>query len=151
MARVRRYLGRVEIWLDKRERAAVLATIDALASADESGPWLTHHAYDDPRLDTEYQRLTGPELAVLHESDLETIRQDLRKGHDRCRLDDERAYAWLRALNRLRLAAGGRLGITEDGWEESLTPQDSDRDELAMLNDLGWLQEGILRALEPSL
>lgn len=151
MARVRRHLGRVEIWLDRSERAAVLATIDALGREDESGPWLTHHAYDDPRLDGEYQRLTGPELAVLHESDLETVREDLRRGNDRCRLDDERAYSWLRALNRLRLVAGGRLGITEDGWEETLGPDDIGRDELAMLNDLGWLQEGILRAVEPSL
>jgi hypothetical protein len=57
----------------------------------------------------------------------------------------------VRALNRLRLVAGVRLGITEDGWEDSLGPQDVLSDELAMLNDLGWLQEGILRALEPSL
>lgn len=151
MARVRRYLGRVEIWLDKRERAALIATVEALADADASGPWLTHRAYDDPGLDREYQRLTGPELAVLHEADLAAVREDLQRGHDRCRVDDERALAWLRALNRLRLVAGGRLGITEDGWEETLAPQVAAADELAMLSDLGWLQEGILHALEPSL
>lgn len=151
MARIRRYLGRVEVFLDSEERAAVLATVDALAAGDTDGPWLQPRGYDDPDLDGEYQRLTGPELEAVHEADLGAMREDLARNQDRCRLDDERALAWLRALNRLRLVAGARLGIEADGWEETIAAAALERDEFAMLNDLSWLQEGLLRALEPSL
>jgi hypothetical protein len=148
MARVRRYMGRVEVWLDRRERAAVLATVEALTRGEAGGRWLGHRAYDDPELDREYQRLTAPELDTLHAADIAAVRDDLARDEDRCRLDDERALTWLRALERLRLVAGSRLGIEDESWETDLDAVTARRDEVAMLHDLGWLQEGIVEALE---
>lgn len=148
MARIRRYLGRVEVWLDKNERASVLATIDALTATAPTGRWVIHRGYDDPAMDADYQRHTAPELDRVHEADIGGLRDDLQRGDDRCRLDEERALTWLRALNRLRLVAGSRLGIESDGWELGLSRADLERDELAMMGDLGFLQQGILDALE---
>ena len=150
MARIRRHLNRVEIWLDQSERQAVLAVLAELKEdpADGPGRWTGLRGYDDPELEREFQRLTAPEIRALHAADVAVLREDLAADQDRVRLDEDRAMTWLRALNRLRLVAGSRLGIEEDGWELDRGIAARGEPELAMLEDLGWLQEGIVAALE---
>lgn len=147
MARIRRYLGRVEVWLDRRERAAVLHAVDTLRTGAE-GPRLRPRAYEEPELDREYRRLSGDEVEEVWRSDLEALRGDLADAKDVNRLDEDRALTWLRALNRLRLVAADRLGIEDDGWESAVDPATVDLDTYAMLTDLAWIQEGIVSGLE---
>ena len=64
------------------------------------------------------------------------------------RLDDERALAWVRALNHLRLTAADRLGIEGDEWERDAPAQMRTRDDYGMLMALTWLQDGIVGLME---
>lgn len=154
MARIRRYLGRVELWLDKRERAALAHAVDELrrevapATVGEGGGRQRRHVYDDPRLQAEFQRYTAPDVGEVVRADVEAVRSDLAGKTEPLRLDDDRALLWLRALNHLRLVAGDRLGIEDDGWEEASVEELSGNEGWAMLMDLGWIQEGIITALE---
>lgn len=148
MARIRRYMGRVEVWLDARERAGLLAVVDDLAADPLAGGRLDARAYDDPVLDREYQRLTRPEVDTVRRADLDCLRADLADEADVRRLDEDRAMTWLRALNHLRLVAAERLGIDDDGWEERVDPESVDVEQYSMLVDLGWVQQEIVEALE---
>lgn len=155
MARIRRYLGRVEVWLDKRERAALTHAVTELsrepqpvASGRRGRSLLARRAYDDAELEAEYQRFTAPEVSAVVRADVDLVRADLAGKTEPLRLDDDRALTWLRALNHLRLVAGERLGIEEDGWEEGDPETLAGEEGWAMLMDLGWIQEGILTALE---
>ena len=155
MARIRRYLGRVEVWLDDRERAALLNAVEALseeitASGEPAtaGNRLHPRAYDDPSMEKEFQRFAAAEISATHSADIAAMREDLGGNTQPLRLDEDRAMLWLRSLNLLRLAAGGRLGIEEDGWEETAAVEPGDEETWAMFMDLGWVQEGILSAME---
>jgi hypothetical protein len=155
MARIRRYLGRVEVWLDKRERAALQHAVDNLSddvtASDEpahAGGRLHPRAYDDPAMEKEFQRFAAPEISATHSADVAAMREDLAGNTQPLRLDDDQALLWLRSLNLLRLAAGGRLGIEEDGWEENAAVEPGAEETWAMFMDLGWVQEGILSAME---
>lgn len=154
MARIRRYLGRVELWFDDREKAALAHALDALKgdlakAGERDGSRLHPRAYDDPKLEKEYQRYSAPEVSALHDADVAAVREDLTGKTQPLRLDDDRALLWLRALNVLRLAGGARLGIEDDGWEETATVEAGDEETWAMFLDLGWVQEGILAAIDP--
>jgi uncharacterized protein DUF2017 len=157
MARIRRYLGRVELWFDDRERAALLHAVDVLSAdvvpatadaAPASAARLRPRVYEDAKLEAEFQRYTAPEVTALHSADIDAIRSDLGGGTAPLRLDEDRAMLWLRTLNVLRVAAGGRLGIEDDGWEETATVEAGAEETWAMFMDLGWVQEGILSAME---
>jgi hypothetical protein len=158
MARIRRYQGRVEVWLDDRECAALLRAVDELRDdvtaskpAEGAAPAaarLRPRAYDDPAMESEFQRYAAPEITALHGADVTALREDLAGKTQPLRLDDDRALLWLRSLNLLRLAAGGRLGIEEDGWEEAAAMEAEDEVTWAMFMDLGWVQEAILSAME---
>ena len=154
MARIRRYMGRVELWFDEREKTALLRALEELSgdvarAGDREGGRLRPKAYDDPALEREYQRYSAPEVNALRDADVSAVREDLGGRMQPLRLDDDRALLWLRALNVLRLAGGARLGIEDDGWEDATTVEAGDEETWAMFLDLGWVQEGILSAIEP--
>jgi len=79
--------------------------------------------------------------------DPEAVRAALSGSDDRFRLSEEEALTWVRALNHLRLVAGARLGIDDDGWEERSDASMLEREEYAMLVTLGWVQENVVAAL----
>ncbi|GGU98577.1 hypothetical protein GCM10010182_14080 [Actinomadura cremea] len=64
-------------------------------------------------------------------------------------LDDERAQAWLRALNDVRLALGTRLDISEEWYEEAghLDRNDPRTPMFAAYDWLTMLQESLVQAL----
>lgn len=64
-------------------------------------------------------------------------------------LDEERAQAWLRALNDVRLALGTRLDITEEWYEEAerMDPADPRAPMFAAYDWLTMLQESLVRVL----
>jgi hypothetical protein len=80
-------------------------------------------------------------------ADIDAVRAALGGSDDRFRLSEEEALTWVRALNHLRLVAGARLGIDDDGWEERSDPSMLEREEYAMLVTLGWVQENVVAAL----
>jgi hypothetical protein len=151
LASVRRHRGRVEVRLDAQEREAMLNIIEALAPALGTVARTTPRAYDDPELEDEYARLVRPEVEASRNADIEEVRESLRTEGERRDLDEPHAMAWVRALNHLRLAAGGLLGVEEDGWDEAADTALVHRAEFTMLMALGWMQERIVAALEPGI
>ena len=148
MAAIERRRGRVDVELDDRERQVLLRIVDDLSTGMGTVPRSVPRAYDDPTLEDEYQRLTWPEVEASRRADVDAVKAALESGGDHCRLDADAALVWLRALNHLRLVAGGRLGLEEDGWEETLSGEQLEGDTYAMLVTLGWLQDAIIEALE---
>jgi Domain of unknown function (DUF2017) len=147
MAWVRRRLNRVELRLDRREREILLRVVDELRPGLGDDPRTRLRAYDDPHLDEEYQRYSRPEVEHVRAADIDAVRAALSGSDDRFRLSEEEALTWVRALNHLRLVAGARLGIDDDGWEERSDASMLEREEYAMLVTLGWVQENVVAAL----
>jgi Domain of unknown function (DUF2017) len=148
MAWVRRRLNRVELRLDRREREILLGIVDELRSGLGDDPRTRPRAYEDPALDADYQRYSRPEVEQARAADIDTVRAALSAGDDRFRLSEDEALSWIRALNHLRLVAGARLGIDDDGWEERGDDRLLETEEYAMLVTLGWVQESVVAALE---
>jgi hypothetical protein len=147
LASIQRHRSRVEVRLDSGDREVLLDIIDSLAPRLGTVPRTTPHAYADDVLDAEYVRLMQPELDASRDADIEGMRESLRDQGDRRELDESQVLAWTRALNHLRLVAGGLLGVDEDGWDEA--PDDTlvRRGEFHMLMALGWMQERLVAAL----
>jgi len=146
MAEVRKRGARVHLHLDRDERAALLLILDEL-----SGEFGKHRrtmavAYDDPELQAEYQRFVAPEVEHNRNQDVVVVRDCLTAEEDVTTLTEAQAMAWVRALNHLRLAAGGLAGIESTDWEKELikAPQPAVRALLA----LGYLQEEMVAALD---
>jgi hypothetical protein len=148
VASIRRRRGRVEVKLDEDERRVLLGIVDSLTEVLGTVPRTSPRAFDDPKLEAEYQRWIAPELADARGADIDTVRRALGSDEEHCELDDAQALAWVRALNHLRLAAGGLLGIEDDGWEEAVPTGEHGRDEYRMLSALGWVQEALVDALD---
>jgi hypothetical protein len=149
LAQVRRHRGRVEVRLDAEERAGLLSIVDTLSPHFGQVARTTPRAYDDPAMEEEYARLMRPEVEAARDADIEGMREWLRGAGDRRELDESQALSWTRALNHLRLAAGGLLGVEEDGWDEAADDSLLRSPEFTMLMALGWMQEHIVAALEP--
>ena len=147
MAWVRRRLNRVELRLDRREREILLRIVDELRPGLGDDPRTRLRAYDDPALDEEYQRYSKPEVEHVRSADIDAVRAALSGADDRFRLSEDEALTWVRAINHLRLVAGARLGIDDDGWEERGDGSMLEREEYAMLVTLGWVQENVIAAL----
>ncbi len=64
-------------------------------------------------------------------------------------LDRDECDAWLSWLNDIRLVLGTRLEVTEDTYEEDLSPEDPRREVMQVYGWLGWLQESLLSCLDP--
>ena len=160
MAWVRRRLNRVELRLDLGERR-LRPGKDHEVGAGELG-----RGAHEPDTDT---RLVGERLEVVEVRDPWQVNHrdvvppsygspGIRLAHpyqadhlgwnlDPLRLSEEEALTWVRALNHLRLVAGARLGIDDDGWEERSDASMLEREEYAMLVTLGWVQENVVAAL----
>lgn len=148
MATIRRARGGVEVRLGDGERDVLTRIIDDLAADLGSAERTSPRAYDDPDLEAEYASWTRPAIAEGRRADVAAVRESIASGGDRRRLDEGAALQWLRVLNHLRLVAGARLGIDADGWEERMPDAAADREELAMLEVLGWMQEAMITALD---
>jgi Domain of unknown function (DUF2017) len=148
LASVRRHRGRVEVRLDAGERAALVGIVDSLRPRLGADARTAPRAYDEPELEEEYTRLMRPEVEAARDADIDLLRDSLRAEGDRRELDESQALSWARALNHLRLAAGGLLGIEEDGWDDAADPALLETAEFTMLMALGWMQERIVQSLE---
>jgi hypothetical protein len=148
LASIRRHRGRVEVRLDAGECAALLDIIDTLSPHFGLVPRTTPRAYDDRKLEEEYSRLMRPEVEASRDADVAAMRESLSSQGERRDLDESQALSWARALNHLRLVAGGLLGVEEDGWDDQADNALLQRNEFTMLMALGWMQERIVQSLE---
>jgi hypothetical protein len=148
MASVLKRRGRIQVRLDEPERVALLDILERLTVHSSRALATTPRAYEDDTKQAEYDRWVRPEIERGHEADLDVIRDALSAGDELLVLTEAQVYAWLRGFNRLRLAAGSVLGISEDGWESDASDALKARPEFGMLMALGWLQEELVAALE---
>jgi hypothetical protein len=141
--------GRYDIRLSAEERDLLRGLGDRMREvlADDSDPVrarLFPVAYpDDEDRQTEYRLLAHGELLDSHLAALATLEETV----DAERLDEEAVYAWVRALNEVRLVLGVRLGITEDGDERELHAGGPEAGGLAVYDYLTWLQGELIEAL----
>lgn len=148
MALVRRRRDRIQIVLDDRERHAIRSIVDALepelAPVGSGGP----PVYSRPEDADEFLRLIGPEIEAARAADLQVVREALAAGEDIALLTEPQGFAWLRAFNHLRLAAGRVVGADRDGWEAQASDEMRDSEAFRALIVLGWLQEELVSVLE---
>ncbi|TYK52958.1 DUF2017 domain-containing protein [Actinomadura decatromicini] len=103
---------------------------------------------DDGKAAEEFRRYTEMGLRDGKREAAGTVLASL-EGKGEIVLDEERAQAWLRALNDVRLALGTRLDITEEWYEEAerMTADDPRAPMFAAYDWLTLLQEQLVRAL----
>lgn len=106
-------------------------------------------AYDDPLEEETYRDLVGGDLEQEKIAGLDAISNALSDGDDAdVSLGADDASAWLASLTDLRLALGTRLGVDEERMAAQVEPADPDAAALTVLHWLGWVQEGLLHALQ---
>lgn len=144
--------GRFDVILDGRVRDvladALRQVTDLLDEPD--APLLARlspPAYeDDPERDAAYQLLAGEELRTARREAIATVHQI----HERSEATVDDLWAWIRALNALRLVVGTALGIEDEDHE---VPDVDPADPTAALWDLYHLttavQHEIVAALTP--
>ncbi|MFC4053347.1 DUF2017 domain-containing protein [Actinomadura syzygii] len=103
---------------------------------------------DDGKAAEEFRRYTEMGLRDGKREAAGTVLASL-EGTGDVVLDEERAQAWLRALNDVRLALGTRLDITDEWYEEAerMTADDPRAPMFAAYDWLTLLQEQLVRAL----
>jgi hypothetical protein len=101
---------------------------------------------DDDDAAEEFRRLTSDDLVARKRADAEVV----LATSEATDLTVDQAESWLRALTDVRLVLADRLGIVEDGQAEAMWDAVGPdlRELLAVLHDLGWVQEMIIVALD---
>ena len=141
--------GHYEIRLSAEERTLLrgLGPLMRQVLTDDTDPArqrLFPVAYpDDEDRQTEYRLLAYGELLESHLGALTTLEETV----DANRLDAEAVYAWMRALNEVRLVLGTRLEITEEGDERPADADDPQAQAFAIYDYLTWLQGEIIEIL----
>ena len=141
--------GKYEIRLSPAERTLLRGLGPRMREVldDEADPArerLFPVAYpDDDDRQTEYRLLASGELLDSHLGALATLEETV----DAERLDEESLYAWMRALNEVRLVLGARLDISEEGDERPAVADDPQAQAFAIYDYLTWLQGEIIEVL----
>lgn len=105
---------------------------------------------DDAERSAEYRRLAGDLIDKGRIEDATALRDLIDAVEAGDSLTDEQASGWMRAINQARLILGARLGIDDDGWEETsgLSPEEP---AVLMLHLLGQIQGDLIGALAAGL
>ncbi len=146
--------GHIQLTMDPREADALLVVPDLLASvgATYSDPMtdrLNQTPYpDDREAAMEFERLMAEEMAQSRAADRSAFSLTVEQSPHGVSMSVGEGEAWLRVLAEARLVLAGRLGITNDGWEDDLSEEDPS---VALLHYLGWLQQSLAETLEANL
>lgn len=142
--------GRFDLVLHEAHRAAIaslLGELDELIGTDPGDPdlrRLSPPAYlEDPERDAAYQLLAGEELRTARHATIEAVLASM----DRSVLDEDQVWAWLRALNALRVVVGTKLDITDEDDEPEVAADHPDAALWAIYDFTGEVQHAILVAL----
>jgi hypothetical protein len=147
---------RIEARLDELDHAVLGLVPSLLAGVGELGvdpaaARLQPAVYrDDAEKSAEFLRLSSGIIEEGRRADLELFMagyEDIAEGEG---LTAEEAEAWSRTITHARLIVGARLGIEDDGWEQS-GAVDRDSPHVAVLLVLGRLQESLMAALAAGL
>ncbi len=94
--------------------------------------------------DAAYQLLAGEELRTARRAAIEVVRATLARSV----LREDEVWAWLRALNALRLVVGTKLDITDEEYDPVIEADHPDAPLWAIYDFTGDLQFAILTALD---
>lgn len=115
---------------------------------------LLPNAYADPVDASEFRRYTESDLRGKKRTHAMLMRSQLMElEDDKLLIDSRDSFAWLGAMNDIRLALGVRLEVDENSHEklELLSPDDPMHAVFAVYSWLGWLQESLVLALMEDL
>ena len=141
--------GSFELRLPDGERQMLQEILPQLQSALEgdavSDPGfkrLFPKAYvQDPEHEAEYQALVGDELVTKRVAQVETVLATIRQDH----LSEDELFAWMGAVNDLRLVLGTRLDVSEE-TDLAVDPSHPDAAAYGLYAYLGWLLELLVEA-----
>jgi len=106
-------------------------------------------AYEDPLDEEAYRDMVAGSLEHEKIAALEAMSAALPQEHAAdVALDAEEVSSWLASLTDLRLALGTRLGVDEERMGSELDQNAPDAPAMTVLHWRGWLQEGMLHALQ---
>jgi Domain of unknown function (DUF2017) len=145
--------GPQEVEADPLAAMVGMPTGDPQTPDDPALARLLPDAYDDDdaAAASEFRRYTEDDLRAGKRAAAATVLATLPAGGGKLLLDREQADAWLGCLNDLRLVLGTRLEVTEDTEPDLIDDADPRRQALDVYGWLGWLQESLLRSLDPRL
>jgi hypothetical protein len=113
---------------------------------------LLPHAYDDEEEALEFRRFTEGSLRSHKQRNLKLMREELLLivDHHKENIPSLDPFAWMAALNDIRLALGVRLEINEESFErfESLSEDDPQKSLYAVYFWLGGVQESLINLIE---
>jgi hypothetical protein len=131
----------VAVGLGADERQMLRGLTDVIEAAGDADGRFAYTAHpDDTEAEEGYRALLGDSLDTARGEDRAVMTATL----DAKVLDEEAAMAWMRVIGDARIALAHRLGIDEDGWEETRDPTDP---QTALLMYLGYLQDTLVRVL----
>jgi hypothetical protein len=100
---------------------------------------------EDPEADAAYQLLAGEELRTARRAAIARVLASV----DESILDEDDLWAWLQALNAVRLVVGTRLDISEDDDRPDGADLDPEHESLWSIYDLTtWLQHEVISGLD---
>jgi hypothetical protein len=142
--------GGFEVLLPDEERAVLHQLLPQLKSALEGDPSsdpgfkrLFPVAYaQDPDHEREYRELVGDELMTTRVAQVETVLATLDADH----LTEDELFAWMGAVNDLRLVLGTRLDVSEE-TDLDVDPEDPDAPVYGLYVYLGVLLELLVDAV----
>jgi hypothetical protein len=126
--------GILGLLLDQLEQL-LTADLDDVGDDPVLGRLFPDGHRSDPELAADYRELTESSLRSAKADDLAMVRASLPAEGGEVRLDADRAGAWLRTSNDLRLALGTRLDISE----ETEPPEEVSGEEDQQLAVYYWL------------
>jgi hypothetical protein len=108
-------------------------------------------AYDDPIEEESYRDMVAGDLEQEKIAGLDAVASALHDdGEADVSLGADDVGGWLATLTDLRLALGIRLGVDEERMGAEVDPSAPDAAAMTVLHWLGWVQEGIIHALQAS-
>lgn len=142
--------GSFEVRLPDAERQVLADVLPQLraalrgdASADPAFKRLFPVAYaQDAEHEAEYRELVGDELLTKRLANVDTVLSTI--GADR--IAEDELFAWMGAINDLRLVLGTRLDVSEE-TDLEVGPQHPEAAAYALYAYLGWLLELLVDAV----
>ena len=118
------------------------AALEGDASADPGFRRLFPVAYaDDPALEEEYRAMVGDDLVATRVANVDTVLATVTSTT----LSEEELFAWMGAVNDLRLVLGTRLDVSEE-TDLAVDPSHPDAAAHGLYAYLGWLLEMLVDA-----
>lgn len=124
--------------------------VDVETPEDPALARLFPDAYPEDRdASRDFRRYTQESLRELKIAQATTVDATLERSGNKVTLSDAEAFAWLAALNDLRLVLGVRLGVSEENTEEFENPDDPRHQMYSIYAWLSFLQESLIHVIAP--